>query len=90
MKFLIVLLLIAIAHRLIRVLSKVMLTTLLMIKMAEFKTQMVPGGLIPSPYKEGTPEYDQWHASVTESIRSANNEPELQLGPEPRANNTNQ
>lgn len=47
-------------------------------------------GPIPSPYKEGTPEYDQWHASVTESIRSANNEPELQLGPEPRANNTNQ
>lgn len=47
-------------------------------------------GPIPSPYKEGTPGYNQWHASVAESIRSANNEPELQLGPEPRANNTNQ
>lgn len=44
-------------------------------------------GPIPSPYKEGTPEYDQWHASVAESIRSAYNEPNLQLGPEPRANN---
>lgn len=44
-------------------------------------------GPIPSPYKEGTPEYDQWHASVAQSIRVANNEPELQLGPEPRAVN---
>lgn len=44
-------------------------------------------GPIPSPYKEGTPEYDQWHASVTESIRAAYNEPNLQLGPEPRAVN---
>lgn len=44
-------------------------------------------GPVPSPYKEGTPKYDQWHASVAESIRSAYNEPNLQLGPEPRANN---
>lgn len=44
-------------------------------------------GPIPSPYAEGTPEYNQWLASKNESIRIANNEPELQLGPEPRANN---
>lgn len=44
-------------------------------------------GPIPSPYKEGTPEYDQWLMSTNESIRIANNEPALQLGPEPRATN---
>lgn len=44
-------------------------------------------GPIPSPYKEGTPEYDQWLMSTNESIRVAYNEPELQLGPEPRAVN---
>lgn len=44
-------------------------------------------GPIPSPYKEGTPEYDQWLARTNESIRVANNEPALQLGPEPRADN---
>lgn len=45
-------------------------------------------GPIPSPYKEGTPQYDQWHGSISESIRASNNEPDLQLGPEPRADNT--